>query len=80
MTIKLEQELIVTSDKTIDAKGANMEICNVLVLLFTLRRTSLSMAFKSITLFPPRVARSNMVKTTIGYGVPATEMGSLLLE
>ncbi|MBA0624628.1 hypothetical protein Godav_009948, partial [Gossypium davidsonii] len=28
MTIKLEQELIVTSDKTIDAGGANVEICN----------------------------------------------------
>ncbi|MBA0673458.1 hypothetical protein Goklo_023991 [Gossypium klotzschianum] len=28
MTIKLEQELIVTSDKTIDARGANVEICN----------------------------------------------------
>ncbi|KAH1064111.1 hypothetical protein J1N35_029098 [Gossypium stocksii] len=28
MTIKLQQELIVTSDKTIDARGANVEICN----------------------------------------------------
>ncbi|MBA0673454.1 hypothetical protein Goklo_023991, partial [Gossypium klotzschianum] len=28
MTIKLEQELIVTSDKTIDARGANVEIYN----------------------------------------------------
>ncbi|MBA0785566.1 hypothetical protein Gotri_025632 [Gossypium trilobum] len=28
MTIKLEQELIVTSDKTIDASGAYVEICN----------------------------------------------------
>ncbi|MBA0809109.1 hypothetical protein Gohar_024785 [Gossypium harknessii] len=28
MTIKLEQELIVTSDKIIDARGANMKICN----------------------------------------------------
>ncbi|MBA0721545.1 hypothetical protein Golax_009074, partial [Gossypium laxum] len=26
--IKLEQELIVTSDKTIDVGGANVEICN----------------------------------------------------
>ncbi|TYH19365.1 hypothetical protein ES288_A05G346000v1 [Gossypium darwinii] len=52
----------------------------VLVLLSNLRRMSLSMAFISITLFPPRVARSRMVKTTLGYGVPATEMGSLFLE
>ncbi|MBA0721543.1 hypothetical protein Golax_009074, partial [Gossypium laxum] len=28
MTIKLQQELIVTSYKTIDARGANVEICN----------------------------------------------------
>ncbi|MBA0776205.1 hypothetical protein Gotri_011229 [Gossypium trilobum] len=28
MTIKLQQELIVTSDKTIDARRANVEICN----------------------------------------------------
>ncbi|MBA0865149.1 hypothetical protein Goshw_009532 [Gossypium schwendimanii] len=28
MTIKLEQDLIVTSDKIIDARGANMKICN----------------------------------------------------
>ncbi|MBA0673452.1 hypothetical protein Goklo_023991 [Gossypium klotzschianum] len=28
MTIKLQQKLIVTSDKTIDARGANVEICN----------------------------------------------------
>ncbi|PPD99403.1 hypothetical protein GOBAR_DD03566 [Gossypium barbadense] len=28
MTIKLQQELIVTSDKTIDARGANVEVCN----------------------------------------------------
>ncbi|MBA0756248.1 hypothetical protein Gogos_021423, partial [Gossypium gossypioides] len=28
MTIKLKQELIVTSEKTIDARGANVEICN----------------------------------------------------
>ncbi|KAG4148922.1 hypothetical protein ERO13_D05G313200v2 [Gossypium hirsutum] len=28
MTIKLQQELIVTSDKTIDGRGANVEICN----------------------------------------------------
>nr|KJB60995.1 hypothetical protein B456_009G334500 [Gossypium raimondii] len=28
MTIKLQQELIVTTDKTIDARGANVEICN----------------------------------------------------
>ncbi|MBA0776202.1 hypothetical protein Gotri_011228, partial [Gossypium trilobum] len=38
------------------------------------------MAFKSITIFPPRVARSRMVKTTMGYGVLATEMRSLFLE
>ncbi|XP_040950727.1 pectate lyase isoform X2 [Gossypium hirsutum] len=51
-----------------------------LVSLSNLRRISLSMAFKSITLFLPRVARSRMVKTTMGYGVTATEMGSLFLE
>ncbi|XP_040948642.1 probable pectate lyase P59 [Gossypium hirsutum] len=28
MTIKLEQELIVTSDKSVDVRGTNMEICN----------------------------------------------------
>ncbi|MBA0819064.1 hypothetical protein Gohar_028220 [Gossypium harknessii] len=28
MTIKLEQELSVTSDRTVDARGANVEICN----------------------------------------------------
>ncbi|KAK8299713.1 hypothetical protein V6Z11_D05G336600 [Gossypium hirsutum] len=28
MTIKLQQKLIVTSDKTIDARGANVEVCN----------------------------------------------------
>ncbi|MBA0624625.1 hypothetical protein Godav_009948 [Gossypium davidsonii] len=37
------------------------------------------MAFKSITLFLPRVARSRMVATTVCYGVPATEMGSFFL-
>ncbi|TYH73785.1 hypothetical protein ES332_D05G352600v1 [Gossypium tomentosum] len=28
MTIKLQQELIFSTDKTIDARGANVEICN----------------------------------------------------
>ncbi|MBA0864981.1 hypothetical protein Goshw_007885 [Gossypium schwendimanii] len=43
-------------------------------------RPSFAMASKSITLFSPRVARSGMVKTTLGYGVPATMIRSLFSE
>ncbi|MBA0755537.1 hypothetical protein Gogos_022171 [Gossypium gossypioides] len=52
----------------------------VLVLLSNLGRPSFAMASKSIILFLPRVARSRMVKTTLGYRVPATEMESLFSE
>ncbi|MBA0788858.1 hypothetical protein Gotri_026756, partial [Gossypium trilobum] len=52
----------------------------VLVLLSNLGRLAFSMASKSITLFSPRVARSRMVKTTLGYRVPATVIGSLFSE
>ncbi|MBA0809108.1 hypothetical protein Gohar_024784 [Gossypium harknessii] len=43
----------------------------VLVLLSNLGKLSFAMASKSITLFSPRVARSRMVKTTLGYRVQA---------
>ncbi|MBA0755538.1 hypothetical protein Gogos_022171 [Gossypium gossypioides] len=38
-TIKLEQELIVTSDKTIDAGGANVKICNGAGITFQFGKT-----------------------------------------
>ncbi|MBA0754179.1 hypothetical protein Gogos_005510 [Gossypium gossypioides] len=38
------------------------------------------MAYISITLFLPMVARLRMLKTTLGYGVQATKMGSLFSE
>ncbi|KAK5833418.1 hypothetical protein PVK06_017243 [Gossypium arboreum] len=39
--------------------------------------TVVSMDSISITLFPPRVARSRMVKTTLRYGLSTMEMGPL---
>ncbi|MBA0624618.1 hypothetical protein Godav_009947, partial [Gossypium davidsonii] len=73
-------ELIVTSDKTIDTRGSIWKFTTVLVLWSSLRRTSLSMASISITLVSLRVARSRMVKTTLGKGLPGMEMGSIVLE
>ncbi|KAK8356278.1 hypothetical protein V6Z11_A05G345300 [Gossypium hirsutum] len=65
MTIKLEQELIVTSDKTIDARGANVEICNGVGSTAQSAKKVIIHGLHIYHIFLPRVARSRIVKTTL---------------
>ncbi|MBA0692636.1 hypothetical protein Goari_010176, partial [Gossypium aridum] len=66
-------ELIVTSDKTINARVANVEIYNGASITVQFVKNVIIHGLKIHHNFPPRVARSRMVKTTMGHGVPATE-------
>ncbi|MBA0566826.1 hypothetical protein Golob_011605 [Gossypium lobatum] len=80
ITIKLQQELIVTSDKTIDARGVNVEICNGAGITIQFTKNVIIHGLQIHHIILAKGGKIKDGEKTMGYGVPATEMGSLFSE
>ncbi|KAG4148927.1 hypothetical protein ERO13_D05G313701v2 [Gossypium hirsutum] len=80
MTIKLQQELIVTSDKTIDARGANVEICNGAGITIQFVKNFIIHGLQIHHIIPAKGGKIKDGENHHGLRVTATETGCLFSD